>query len=462
MSERLFGTDGVRGIPGEAPLTPEMVRGIAAIAARILHERGRARVNGRGPFIVVGRDTRGSGPTLLKQLVAGFAEAGVRTLDLGVLPTPAVSYLTPRLKALGGAVISASHNPAEFNGIKFFDADGFKMSPEVEDLIERELRSASGRRSPLRRAAESAEDGSKLVELYLEFLRSTFPATLDLSGLKLVVDCANGASSKLAKPLFESLGAEVIALSCAPNGKNINADCGALFPETMQKAVLRHKADAGACFDGDADRCLFSDEKGTLVDGDSIICFGASRLEKAGLLRHHKVVLTVMSNVGLVNSLRERGIEVVSVPVGDRNVTEAIEKEDLSIGGENSGHIIFRRFAVTGDGLLTALQTLAALRESGEPLSACRKAFHAVPQVLQNLHVKTKPPLDTLPGLKAKIAAFEKELKGAGRILLRYSGTEPLLRVMVEGPDKARVAAMARELGRQFLAETEKAAGTKV
>ncbi len=455
MSERLFGTDGVRGIPGEHPLTPEMVRGIAAVAARLLLERGRDRVNGRGPFIVIGRDTRGSGPALLKQLVAGFAEAGVRALDLGVIPTPAVSYLTPRLKAIGGAVISASHNPAEFNGIKFFDADGFKMTPEVEDMIESELRGGARKPSEGRRAASAVEDGSRFAELYVEFLRSTFPAMLDLAGMKLVVDCANGASYKIAKPLFESLGAKVIPLSCSPNGKNINANCGALFPANMQKAVVRNKADAGVCFDGDADRCLFSDEKGQPVDGDSIICFGAHRLEKAGLLRNHKVVLTVMSNVGLVNSLRERGIEVVSVPVGDRNVTEAIEKDDLSIGGENSGHIIFRRFAVTGDGLLTALQTLAALRESGRPLSATRKAFHAVPQVLHNLHVTTKPPLNTLPGLQKTIAGFERELGKQGRILLRYSGTEPLLRVMVEGPDKGRVTAMARELERQFLAETQ-------
>ena len=452
--EKLFGTDGVHGIPGQPPLTPEMVRGIAAIAARLLLERGRERVNGRGPFIVVGRDTRGSGPQLLKQLVAGFADAGVRAMDLGVVPTPAVSYLTPRLHAIGGAVISASHNPAEFNGIKFFDADGFKMSPQLEEVIEQELRLERSRPSAGAKAVGRAEDGAKFVELYVEFLRSTFPATLDLSGLKLVIDCANGASSRIAKPLLEGLGAEVIALSCAPNGKNINAGCGAMFPRQIQKAVVRFKAHAGMCFDGDADRCLFSDEKGTLVDGDSIICLGASRLEKAGLLRNHKVVLTVMSNVGLVNSLRERGIEVVSVPVGDRNVTEAIEKDDLSIGGENSGHIIFRRFAVTGDGLLTALQTLAALRESGRPLSAIRKSFHAVPQVLENLHVKVKPPLDTLPGLKRKIAAFERELGDEGRVLLRYSGTEPLLRVMVEGPDKARVAAMARELGRVFLAES--------
>ena len=451
---KLFGTDGVRGIPGEHPLTQDTVRKIAALAASLLLKNGRDAVNGRGPFILIGRDTRGSGPQLMKALVAGFADAGVRALDLGVAPTPAVSYLTPKLHALGGAVISASHNPAEFNGIKFFDKDGFKMTPEAEAMIEQGVLSAESRKSVVRRASDKPEDGAKLAELYLEFLRSTFPATLDLSGLTLVVDCANGASSAFATPLLEGLGAKVFSMSCRPNGKNINLDCGALYPHHMQKAVVRLKAHAGVCFDGDADRAIMADEKGELLDGDTLICFGAQRLEKQGLLRNDKVVLTVMSNVGLVNSLKSQGIEVVSVPVGDRNVTEAIEKEDLSIGGENSGHIIFRRFAVTGDGMLTALQTLAAMRESGKPLSATRKAFRSVPQVIENLHCQKKPPLKELPNLQQVVARCEKELKGEGRVFLRYSGTEPLLRIMVEGPSRARVTAMAKSLAATFLAET--------
>jgi phosphoglucosamine mutase len=450
----LFGTDGVRGIPGKEPLTQETVRRIAALAARILLERGRDSVNGRGPFILIGRDTRGSGPQLMKALVAGFADAGVRALDLGVAPTPAVAYLTPKLKALGGAVISASHNPAEFNGIKFFDRAGYKMDPETEGAIEDELLRSSGKAAAVRRAIEKPEHDPELAGLYLDFLKSTFPATLDLSGMKLVVDCANGASSAFAPKLLESLGARVIALSCKPNGKNINANCGALFPENMRKAVVKHKADAGICFDGDADRCLLADEKGQLLDGDSIICLGALRLHNQGLLKNDTVVLTVMSNVGLVNSLRGLDIDVVSVPVGDRNVTEAIEKDDLSIGGENSGHIIFRRFAVTGDGMLTALQTLAALRESGKPLSATRKAFRAVPQVLENLHCRNKPPLKELPLLQDQLKRFEKELGREGRVLMRYSGTEPLLRIMVEGPSKPRVTAMAKALAATFRAET--------
>lgn len=459
-SEKLFGTDGVRGIPGKHPLVPEIVRDIAEIAARIMLERGVSSGNGRGPFALMGRDTRGSGPELAKQLIAGFRAAGVRSVDLGVIPTPGVSYLAPRLGALCGVVISASHNPAEFNGIKFFDQLGFKMDPATEDEVQRRLergwleKAARRTHAAARVAPRAAEDGSKYAVRYVEFLKSTFPATLDLSGMRIVVDCANGASSAFAKDLLESLGAEVLALSCSPNGKNINADCGALFPQAMQRMVVKKKADCGVCFDGDADRAIVCDEKGALLDGDAIICLSALRLRRLGLLRGDKVVLTVMSNFGFLKFLGEQGISVATVPVGDRNVTEAIEKESLSLGGEASGHIIFRRFAATGDGMLTALQTLAALRESGKPLSTHRKSFHPYPQILQNLEVAAKPPLEGLPKLKALIAGFERELKGDGRILARYSGTEPALRIMIEGPSQARIREMARAIAAAYLKET--------
>jgi phosphoglucosamine mutase len=447
VSERLFGTDGVRGIPGREPLTTANVAKIAAIAARLMKER--QGVNGSTPFILMGRDTRGSGPELARALVSGFAAAGCRTVDLGVIPTPGVAYLVPRHGALCGVVISASHNPAEFNGIKFFDGDGFKMDPLTEDRIETKLRL-----EPEPKASGKAEDGAPWRQGYLDFLKSTFPATLDLSGMKLVVDCANGAASGYAKALFESLGAQVFALSCSPNGRNINADCGALYPAAMQKEIVRRKADCGVCFDGDADRALFADETGALLDGDALICFSAGRLRRQGLLHNDRVVLTIMSNIGLVNCLKEQGVGVTSVPVGDRNVTEAIEREHLSLGGEASGHIIFRRFAATGDGMLTGLQTLAALRESGRPLSDVRKLFRTVPQILQNLEVERKPPLETLPRVKALVKKLETELKGSGRIVLRYSGTEPLLRIMIEGPSQSRIKAMAQEIADVFLAET--------
>ncbi|MDE2237453.1 MAG: phosphoglucosamine mutase, partial [Elusimicrobia bacterium] len=327
----------------------------------------------------------------------------------------------------------------------------------VEEEIEERLRRGEGAAG---RAAAAGlarpRDGTAQAGLYLDFLRSTFPAELDLSGMTLVVDCANGASSAFAPRLFEGLGARVIPLSCRPDGGNINAGCGALFPEAMRRAVVRRKAQAGVCFDGDADRAIFADEKGRLLDGDRLICLGALRLHERGLLRNDRVVLTVMSNIGLVNSLKERGIEVVSVPVGDRNVTEAIERGGLSIGGESSGHVIFRSFAVTGDGMLTALQTLAAMRESGKPLSATREAFRPVPQALRNLHCGDKPPLERLPRLQKALRRCRRELGERGRVLLRYSGTEPLLRIMVEGPDRARVAAMADELSAAFRAASQK------
>lgn len=454
MSERLFGTDGVRGIPGREPLTATTVRRIAAIAAKLMLQG--VKRNGTAPAMLIGRDTRGSGPMLEKAVVAGLGDLGVRAIDLGVIPTPGVSYLVPKLGAIGGAVISASHNPAEFNGLKFFDAEGYKMDPATEDRIEAILKTEKTRFGG---AGAKAESGAARARSYLEFLKSTFPATLDLSGLELVVDCANGAASGYARELFEGLGARVFALSCSPNGRNINARCGALHPAAMAREVKRRGADCGFCFDGDADRAIFADEKGELLDGDAIICFSARRLRQQGMLDGDKVVLTIMSNVGLVNSLKSQGIGVVSVPVGDRNVSEAIEKERLSLGGEASGHVIFRRFAVTGDGMLTALQTLAALRESGAPLSAVRRSFRAVPQILENLEVARKPSLESLPRLRALVKKLEAELGAQGRIVLRYSGTEPLLRIMIEGPSEARIKAMARQLAEAFEQESAASQG---
>ena len=461
--EKLFGTDGVRGMPGKYPLTAATIRDIALITAQLIRSRGPSRNNGSGPVILMGRDTRGSGPEIARCLIAGFKAAGCRTMDLGVAPTPAISYLTPRLKALCGVIISASHNPAQFNGIKFFNGDGFKMDPQTEDLVEKELSRdcEAGRRGKVSAGAwpAGAENASKYAGWYADFLRSTFPPTLDLNGMRLVVDCAQGASYRIAPALFESLGAEVIALGCSPNGRNINAGCGALFPEALQKAIVRNKADCGVCFDGDADRAIFADEKGMLLDGDALICLSAQRLLRLGLLKSDKVVLTVMSNFGLLKFLGEKGISVVSVPVGDRNVTEALEREGLSLGGEASGHVIFRSFSATGDGILTALQTLAALRESGKPLSAHRRSFKAVPQVLKNLAVENKVPLEGLPRLKEQIRGCEKKIKGQGRIFLRYSGTEPLLRIMIEGPNQSMIKAMARRLAETYLKETGQKAG---
>jgi phosphoglucosamine mutase len=449
--EKLFGTDGVRGIPGTYPLTHDLVADMAYLAAKLLIKRGKIHINGTAPCAVLARDTRGSGPALTRALVSGFSAAGVRTIDLGVAPTPAVAYLTPKLGALCGVVVSASHNPAQFNGVKFFTAQGGKMSSQLEDLIEAELPKSG---LLFKKTAPRVEDGRRYVENYLEFLRSTFPATLDLSGMKIVLDCAHGAAAKLAPEIFSALGAKVVLLGCEPNGRNINDKRGALFPGEMQKLVLKHKADIGICFDGDADRCLVSDEKGSLIDGDGIICLSAMHLLKKGLLAGGKVVLTVMSNFGLIRFLETHGVSVVSVPVGDRHVSEALAKEHLTLGGENSGHIIYRQFAVTGDGMLTALQTLAALKSSGKPLSWHRKAYKATPQILKNLHTRKKTPISELPRTRALIGKYERALKGRGRMFVRYSGTEPLLRIMVEGPKLGELTRMAQEVAKAYIKET--------
>ncbi len=446
----LFGTDGVRGIPGRPPLLPATVRALARSAAALLLKAHPAR-NGSSPFMLCARDTRRSGPALARALKEGFADAGVAMVDLGVAPTPAVSYLAPRTGAIGGVVVSASHNPAEFNGIKFFTGDGFKMGPALERRIEREV--AEGGSSAARRGRLVAPklSGPDLVARYADYLKSTFPASLDLSGMTLAVDCGHGAVSFIAPALLESLGAKVFAIGCSPNGDNINAGSGALEPEAMRREVLRRRADLGISFDGDADRAILADERGGLMDGDALLCLAAVRLQSQGLLRGGKVVVTVMSNFGLLRSLEERGIEPVSVPVGDRNVFEAIEREGLSLGGESSGHIIFRPFAATGDGLLTALQTLAAIRESGRPASQCRRLYHPVPQILKNVPTHRKTPLEKLPGLQRSLAGAARELGRSGRLFVRYSGTEPLLRILIEGPDKNLNHRLAEGLAEAYL-----------
>jgi len=452
ISGLLFGTDGVRGIPGKGALTPESVRALAYHAAHVILERQGVKINGHAPLIAVGRDTRGSGPSLLKSMISGFAAAGVRVLDLGVIPTPAVSYLAPRLGCFAGAVISASHNPAEYNGLKFFDGNGFKISPKLELEIEKRLHERRQAPPSISKPAFAASDRGAI---YMDFLKSAFPATLDLDGVKIVLDCANGAASAFAPKLFRELGAEVFAIGIKPNGRNINAACGATHTEALCREVKRRGAHAGLALDGDADRALICDERGKLLDGDALIAAAAARLLRRGALKGGKVAVTVMSNYGLLTYLRGLGVEAVTTPVGDRHVTEAIEKEGLSLGGENSGHVVFRDFAPTGDGMLTGLQTFAAWRESGKPMSALGRLYKATPQVLRAIHVKGKPPLDMMRRTGAAIAAAAKSLAGRGRVFVRYSGTEPVLRVLVEGPSASENRRLADSIAGIYLTETE-------
>lgn len=451
MSGTLFGTDGVRGIPGEGALAPEAVRSLAYHAAKVLLERQGVKIDGAAPMIAVGRDTRGSGPDLLRSLIAGFSAAGVRVADLGVIPTPGVSYLAPRLGCFAGAVISASHNPAEYNGIKFFDAAGFKMAPALELEVERRVAARRPVPPALPRPPFAAADRASI---YRDFLKSAFPSALDLSGTRIVVDCAHGAATAFAPALLESLGAEVFAIGIKPNGRNINADCGATHTEALSREVRRRKADAGLALDGDADRAIVVDERGRELDGDALIAAAAARLLRRGGLKGGKVAVTVMSNYGLLGFLKRLGVEAVTTPVGDRHVTEAIEKEGLSLGGENSGHVVFRDFAPTGDGVLTGLQTLAAWRESGKPMSALGRLYAPTPQTLLAVKVKSKPQISLMRGTSAAIAGAAKTLSGRGRVFVRYSGTEPVLRVLVEGPKVAENKKIAAEIVKVYQTET--------
>ncbi len=446
----LFGTDGVRGIPGEAPLTADTVRRLAISVVRILSQdrTERSRSNGIAPVVLIGRDTRKSGPEILRWLAQGFAQAGCLVKDIGVVPTPAVSYLVPHHAAICGVVVSASHNPSEFNGIKFFDRRGFKLSTDFEKRIEAHLPACSdpGERQPGRMLIREPE----AVDRYREFLRSSFPATIDLSGTRIVLDAANGAAAAVAPGVLRGLGAEVFELGCSPNGVNINKSCGALAPERMQKAVRRRKAHIGIALDGDADRALLADERGRMIGGDEIICFCAKRLHDKGMLRGDTVVLSVMANLGVVEHLRQSGIHCVEVAVGDRSVTAALEAGGYVLGGESSGHVVFRHLAPTGDGLLTALQVLAALRESGVPASALRGQYSVYPQILKNLRTERRIPLERLPTLQQSLKAVRKRLKGTGRVLVRYSGTEPLLRILVEGRSGAAIRRASSRLVRAF------------
>ncbi|MFA6091343.1 MAG: phosphoglucosamine mutase [Elusimicrobiota bacterium] len=453
----LFGTDGVRGIPGQEPLTDRTVERLGFSAAGVFLERLR-RAGGKNaaasPRIIIGRDTRGSGPRLMKALVSGFERAGCSSVDIGVAPTPAVSYCVSRTGALCGAVVSASHNPSEFNGIKFFTGAGYKAPLDVESEIAARMDSLPELRGRLRGArAQPCKDA---MREYLDFLKSTFPADLDLQGRRIVVDAAHGAGYAVAAELFRSLGAQVFSLGDKPNGRNINEGCGALSTDALRREVVRRRAHCGIALDGDADRAVFSDEHGRLLDGDVLIAMSALHLHEQGRLRKNAVVLTVMSNYGLVRWLEERGILVEQVPVGDRNVTDALEKGGYDLGGENSGHVVFRSFAPTGDGLLTALQTLAVWASSGRPLSAFRSLYRPYPQILKNVRVERRVPVSELPGFQRSLHRAERQLAGQGRVFVRYSGTEPLLRILVEGPQDGVLRRMAAGLEQDFIGEVAK------
>lgn len=447
---KLFGTDGIRGRANDPPMTPETALAVGRAVAHIFKRAGHAK-----PRIVIGKDTRLSNYMFESALQAGICSMGVDTVQLGVLPTPGIAFMTTGMRADAGVVISASHNPYDDNGIKFFGADGFKLPDEVELQIEQLL--ASG--DLLEHRAHGGGIGrayriEDAVGRYVVFLKSTFPRALELSGIRVVVDCANGASYKVAPETLYELGAEVFPMGTSPNGVNINAGAGALHPEKMAERVRELRADIGIALDGDADRCILCDEHGDIVDGDAMLLVLARQLKEAGALAKDTVVATVMSNLGLERALRADGIALARADVGDRYVTEHMRAGGFNLGGEQSGHLILHDLSTTGDGLLAALQVLAVMVGSGRPLSELTRGLERVPQILRSLLVTRKPPLTALPETSAAIRDVEGELAGRGRVLVRYSGTEAKCRVMVEGDDEARVNAyadrIAEALGREI------------
>ncbi|MDP3501533.1 MAG: phosphoglucosamine mutase [Myxococcales bacterium] len=439
---RLFGTDGVRGVANVFPMTAEMAMQLGRALAYI------CRSGDHRHRVIIGKDTRLSGYMLENALAAGIMSMGVDVDLIGPLPTPAIANLTTSMRADAGAVISASHNPYEDNGIKFFGRDGYKLADEIERKIETLIFEKA--LDSLRPTATRVGGAVRLDDArgrYIVFLKNTFPRELTLEGLRLVVDCAHGAAYRVAPEVLEELGADVVAIGVEPDGKNINDKCGALHPEALQKAVLKHKAHLGVALDGDADRLIVVDEKGKIVDGDAIMAICTQEMVARKALKKKTLVTTVMSNVGLERAVAAWGVKVVRTNVGDRHVVEEMRKHGYVFGGEQSGHLVFLDHATTGDGTLAALQVLALMVRSQKPLSELTTIFSPVPQVLLNVVVKEKRDLANLPEVMKTIGQVEKKLGKEGRVLVRYSGTEPKARVLVEGTDAKRIKQYAEEIG---------------
>ena len=446
---RLFGTDGVRGVANTDPMTVETALAMGQAAAYLF--RGK---NGRHK-IVIGKDTRLSGYMFETALSAGICAMGADVLLVGPMPTPGIAFLTHSMRADAGVVISASHNPYPDNGIKFFGRDGFKLPDDVESRIESlmcgEHLKENRPPSPQIGKAQRIDDATGR---YIVYLKSTFPARLSLEGLRIVVDCANGAAYRIAPQVFAELGAEVIPIGVSPNGVNINDQCGSLYPEVVAAKVKDARADLGISLDGDADRVIVVDEKGEVQDGDRIMAICAVEMARKKRLAKSTVVATVMSNIGLELYLKEKKIKLMRAPVGDRYVVEAMRAGKYNFGGEQSGHLIFLDHATTGDGVLAALQLLSVMVESGKKISELGKGMVVYPQMLHNIRMKHRVPLESMKGFRKAQAEFEKALGSQGRILVRYSGTEPLLRIMAEGENPDEVEAIVKALGEKAKEES--------
>lgn len=426
---KLFGTDGVRGVANEYPMTAEMALTIGRATAHMFKRKGH------NPKILIGKDTRISGYMLENALVSGICSMGVDAILVGVIPTPGIAYLTSSMRADAGIVISASHNPFQDNGIKIFSSDGFKLPDDaelaIEDMI---LNNKMEKLLPPPSALGKAYRMDDARGRYVVFLKHTFPRELSLEGAKVILDCANGATYRVAPETFYELGAEVTTIFDDPDGKNINVKCGSQHPEKLAEEVVKRGADVGFAFDGDGDRLIAVDEKGAVLTGDQVIAVCAARMKKEGALTNNLVVRTVMSNIGLSAALQKLNIESVMTKVGDRYVLEEMQAKGSAIGGEESGHVIFLRHHTTGDGILTALQVISTMKKEGKPLSELAKVMEVFPQSLINVDTKSRPDISTVPELMAVIKSVEEQLGAKGRVLVRYSGTQNMCRVMVEGP----------------------------
>ena len=448
---RLFGTDGIRARAGEFPLDPATVRMIGASLAAHLAERS----NGSTPRIVIGRDTRESGPAIEAALTQGARFAGAIVESAGVITTPGVAFIAKSLPAEAGVVISASHNPYYDNGIKIFDPSGRKLDDATERKIESDVFEGRFERESQESVEASSDDsrGPGLREQYLAYLKHEVARDLSLRNFKMVIDCANGAASELAPRLFTDLGATVTGINDQPDGRNINLNAGSLHIEGLQQRVKQERADLGVAFDGDADRALFVDAAGNFVDGDATMWVLAKFMQSQGELDQNLVIATVMTNLGLEVALRERGIKLARTDVGDKYVLDELLRSGAVLGGEQSGHIIFPKTSLAGDGMITAMTLVRAMRRDEMTLAALTDGFTRFPQILVNVRVREKPAFAELPKVQAKCREIEKSMGDRGRLLLRYSGTESLARVMVEGEDAGNVEAVANSLAGVIRAE---------
>ncbi len=449
---KLFGTDGVRGKANQYPMTAEIALKLG-IAAGSLFKRGDHRRQ-----VVIGKDTRLSGYMIETALTAGFTAVGMDVLLLGPMPTPAVAMLTRSMRADLGVVISASHNPYEDNGIKFFGPDGYKLSDEMElEIEERVFGDTKDCLAPSSQIGQ-ARRLDDAVGRYIEYAKNTFPRGKRLDGLKVVLDCANGASYRVAPTVLYELGAEVVAISVDPDGRNINADCGALHTDKMCEQVVKQGADIGIALDGDADRLIVCDEKGQVIDGDQILALVSREWKESGILKGNGVVTTVMSNLGLERYLKANGLKHIRTQVGDRYVVERMRADGYNLGGEQSGHLILGEHSTTGDGLVAALQVCAAVVKERKPVSRVMHLFEPVPQLLKNVRLSdralARAALDS-ENVKIAIDKTERALGDNGRLLIRPSGTEPLIRIMLEGEDQAQIAAMAEEIAQALIGEVK-------